>query len=784
MGGIVCGWHVEFNGVLLFALLTLSFGGALLATMRSRTPEVVKSVACFVLIVLAGAFKIHLDRKPAGLDALREVIETNTPVIIRGTVTDPPRFAKNRLQFVVDADTAILGDEYREIGGSILVSMNLASTSTSLDYGSVIDIRAKLVYPGTARNPGEFDLRRYLNLQGVYARAFLDDTASVLFVGNRGNWFLRNIIYPARRSISRSLDVHVGGEEARFLKGLTIGDRSEISHEVKASFVNAGVMHILAVSGLHVGLITLIFIALFTALRIPEKPRVVIVSILLLCFVFLTGSSPSVVRASTMAAIVLGAILFERKSDIINSLAFAATVILSIDARQLFLPGFQLSFAAVLSIVILYPRFYEAFQSLPESIRNVSVINGTIRLLCLSLAAGLGTLPFTAMYFGKIPVIGFLANLVVVPLSGIVLALGMTTIGFSFLSNILASAYSEVARLVTHVLLTLVSFLGNLSFSYVDLQASPWEVLVYFGAIGVIVQRQVFTIRRLIPFLLVVMNIILYAWVFASWSPSSLRITFLDVGQGDAAFVEFPNGTNMLIDAGPRTVRMDAGSRFVVPFLRAHGIRSINTIVVSHPHSDHFGGVPAIMREFRTGRVVDAGSKASSSLFREYAHLIDSLEVGYRRVVAGDTIDCGGDIRVYVLHPSGRFVPGETSGRNLNEESVVVKLVYGQTSVLFSGDAEHGAEDRMVDAYDGFLKSDLLKVGHHGSKTSTTSRYLGSVDPRWGIVSVGKGNVFRHPSEIVLQRLRDRMVHVRRTDEHNAVIFMSDGASWQIEPWR
>ncbi|OLD66611.1 MAG: hypothetical protein AUI33_10825 [Ignavibacteria bacterium 13_1_40CM_2_61_4] len=262
-------------------------------------------------------------------------------------------------------------------------------------------------------------------------------------------------------------------------------------------------------------------------------------------------------------------------------------------------------------------------------------------------------------------------------------------------------------------------------------------------------------------------------------------MTFLDVGQGDAALVELPDGKAILIDSGPESTSGNAGARFIEPYLRRRGIRRLDDIVLSHPHSDHLGGIPYLLRHVAVDRVADAGSWAHSVLFREYLHCIDSLRIPRKLVRGGSRIEEFEGIRLYALHPSAGFIPRDTTTRsNLNNQSLVLKLVYGRSSLLLAGDAEREAEDRMIGTYGSFLKSDVLKTGHHGSLTSSSDRFLDLVKPAIAVVSVGARNKFRLPSAIVLRRLSDRGTHFFRTDESGAVVIESDGEGWTVVDWR
>lgn len=789
IAGILVGWRWDIHyGYVLAVASVLGLPCAVFVLSGWDSTKHAVPLLLLLLMFTAGIFKITLDKNPPEKQVLNQLLALPQPVTVKAVVADPPVQRNNRTRFVVDTEAVVHHGRELPLATSILVSVDSLSQPTrdSLSYGTLIQFEAVVTYPGTARNPGEFDLRHYLHLQGIYARAFIEDHGTIHLFGTSGNWFFREIVYPLRKSIAYNLDWYVGGDEAKFLKGLTIGDRSEIPSEVKTSFINSGVMHILAVSGLHVGLITIILVVVLAAVRIPETPRIVLICLMLIVYIFLTGSSPSVVRAVIMAIVLFGAKLFDRKLDIVNSLAVAALIILFWDARQLFMPGFQLSFAAVLSIVLLYPIFYSWWKNLPEWLVGPRLTDGVVRLFCLSLAAGLGTLPFTALYFGKIPVIGFLANIVVVPMSGLVLAAAMTTTLFSFVWDTAALLYAAVAKLVTAVLLESVKFFGGFTFSYLDARFSLLDTIGFYAVLALILSFGRWSFKRMMIAVLVFMNMILYGWILG-WvdRDNLLRVTFLDVGQGDAAFVEFPHGETMLIDAGPRGLHRDAGARFVVPFLKAKGVSQLDAIVLTHPHSDHLGGVPAVLRSIPVSKVIDAGSYAKSAIYEEYLRLVDSVQAPRQILLGGHQISGFADVRIYVVHPSGVFAEVDTSGRtNLNNQSLVLRIVYGSTSILFSGDAEEIAEETIVHRYGDFLRSDVLKVGHHGSTTSSTGDFLSAVRPGIAVISVGKNNKFRHPSPDVLARLAYNNVKTYRTDEHNAVVLVSDGKLWREEGWR
>ncbi len=528
----------------------------------------------------------------------------------------------------------------------------------------------------------------------------------------------------------------------------------------------------------------------FGLLRIPRNLTIILTSLVLLFYMVLTGSQPPIVRATVMTLIILFGKILGEKSNALNSLGVAALVILAYDARQLFDVGFQLSFLAVLSIIYLYPILNAWISKI--QIDNPGNKAGVflLRVAAVSLVATLGTLPLTAYYFGKVSVVGLLTNGIILPIVGASVMLGFVSSLLGWVGFFVADAFAAVNGLLLSFSLAAAKISGGLSWAYVEtLQFRPVHAIPYFAALGVLFHLHLGSIaRKMVIALLVSLNILL----FVSTSPSEksregmLRVSFIDVGQGDAALVEFPDGKTMLIDAGPRAGDYDSGERIVVPFLRRRGIEKIDYVVASHPHADHIGGFASVFKSFDVNTVLESGQPARDPIYREYA---DALQKENCRV---DTARKGlsaiqmGEAKLYILYPTPAHIDADTSHlhANLNNTSVVLKLCYGWTSILFTGDAERDAEEEIVLSYGDFLQSTLLKTGHHGSITSSTQEFLDAVKPKHAIISVGLHNKFNHPSEDVLGRLRAMNVEPLRTDEEGAIIFESDGETMNRILWR
>ena len=259
-----------------------------------------------------------------------------------------------------------------------------------------------------------------------------------------------------------------------------------------------------------------------------------------------------------------------------------------------------------------------------------------------------------------------------------------------------------------------------------------------------------------------------------------LEVVFLDVGQGDGAFIRFPNGRTMVVDAGSRSRRFDSGASVLLPFLRDRGVRRIDVVIASHPHNDHVGGLVALLEKLQVSHYVDSGQAYESWTATRLHTLIRKRNVSYHRVAAGDSLVGLGGVGGLVLHPTPAFVSEEgRSPQSLNNGSVVFRLDYGETSLLFTGDIE-AETDSFVNAWETRLAADILKVPHHGSPTSSGANFVRLVGPDLSIVSVGGFNKFGHPSASVLNRLESDGSRVIRTDESGAVIIRSDGSTFTV----
>ncbi len=794
--GIFIGKEIGLTSPLSLALVALLFVTAsvffVIANPRSGA---IQSLVLIVLILSVGASKIHFDTMagPALSDSL-----LSRPVTIVGRIIEAPSTVENKTRFLFRPEYFEQPHVTIQSVQTVLVTVTRQRKDTitvPFNYGSRVKLTAQLDRPSEERNPGEFNSRAYYEAQGIgfFMRvkgyknvAIVDsDKAAGVYDG-----LMANVVLPVRFYILSLIDRTIGREEGELLKGILIGERSGISYATRTAFTNSGIAHILAVSGSNVVVVFAFFSGLFGLLRFPRSLNIILTCFGLLFYMILTGSQPPIVRATVMTLIILTGRMFGEKTNALNSLGVAALVILAYDARQLFDVGFQLSFLAVLSIVYLYPIVNAQISKIQADNPGKKAIVFLLRVAVVSLVATLGTLPLTAFYFGKVSVVGLFVNGIILPVVEISVMLGFVSSLLGWISFFAADAFAAVNGVLLYLSLVAAKFSGGLSWAYVEtLNFRPVYAIPYFIAIGVLFHLHLANIaRKMFIALLASLNILFFVPAFSSHQSQegTLRVSFIDVGQGDAALVEFPDGKTMLIDAGPKAADYDAGERIVVPFLKRRGIDKLDYIVASHPHADHIGGIASVVHSFDVNAVLESGQPARDPIYREYSKALQLENCRIDTARSGQSaIEIGG-ARLYILYPTSPHIDGDTSNiqQNLNNTSVVFKLCYGKTSVLFTGDAERDAEEEIVQSYGDFLQSTLLKTGHHGSITSSSQQFLDAVKPNVAVISVGLHNKFNHPSEAVLERMQAMNVEPLRTDEDGAIIFESDGETMRRIFWR
>jgi competence protein ComEC len=720
--------------------------------------------------MLLGAGKYSQDHE--SLESIPERV-MGRQVVVAGELIEDARILGSVQRFILRSRWMLVDSAILSARGDYLVTVRRGRADTltpPLRYGMLVALKGEVSMPPGPRNPGEFNARAFYEANGIANEFYTKGLENVVVLSEKeGAWLRRAFFAPARRKLLRLIDRAVGGEEGEFLKGLLVGERSGIQPETNEAFARAGVAHVLAVSGSNVAVVAgfLGFIVAF--LRCSGGLRFVGLIVGLLSYMLLSGTQPPVVRATVMGVVGLATSVVQERLNIVNALGLSALIILGIDARGLFDIGFQLSFVAVLSLVVLYPLINDLIQSIPRRSRMSRCSIPILQLAAVSIVATLGTVPLTATAFGRVSIIGVVANLAVVPAVGVSVLLGGVMTIAAPVSGWLAEVYGAANWAILRGTLWFTRLCADPSFASLS---TPWfrsiDALPYYAGLGFVFSiRSGNAVKGWLWALLIFLNVALYA----PDSPArtavrgTLRVSAIDVGQGDALLCETPTGKTLLIDCGPAIPGSDAGVRHIIPFLVRRNIPKLDVVVITHGHQDHTGGLVSLANSVSIDSVF-ATPRLCGTLSRRLGRDVHSL-------ARGMLLSVDSTIRCWVLSPS--LSDMENTDSTGNNSSVVIRVQFGKSSFLFTGDAGIGAEERLVKEYQGFLRADVLKVGHHGSATSTSEHFLSSVRPSVAIVSVGKNNRFGHPSRERLSQIRSTGATPLRTDESGAIMMESDG---------
>jgi competence protein ComEC len=643
--------------------------------------------------------------------------------------------------------------------------------------GARLRVRARFEPPDVARNPGEPSPREFATERGIAGRLTHLRVQSLAPPDPRDAslWLPR-----LRAWAGATLRARLAEPYATILAGALWGERGALPPDLRAEFQDTGTVHVLVTAGLHLGVIAALALWMLEACGFGRIGASLLAIVVVWAYAAFSGAHLPSMRAATMASFALLARAAGRPALSWNAFALAAVVVTALRPDSLFSLSFGLSFSCVGAILLFAKPFAHALERMhfPEFVNEA---------LALTFATQLGTWPLTATGFLVIAPYAPLANALVVPVVGVAMLVGIAQLAATpvpFLAQ--ACANMETSLLVWIV--GVVRFVGNLPGAHVIATPPPaWTIVSYdvaMIAVAFLIAKKRFAQAALLA---------AAATALCLWPPRAvshnLRVTAIDVGQADALLIQTPAGRAYLVDAGGRLERtIDAGAssaeavgeRVVVPFLIRHGIHHLDGVLISHPHGDHVGGLPPVLRTLGAGFFADSGQTYPGHAYH------DALVVAHVRHIpmvdprGGDVwrTDDGVTFRFY-----GPTLPLLTGTRSdINSNSLVFRIEYGAFRMLFTGDAGSEAEARMLaDGYD--LRADVLKVGHHGSAYGTTPEFVHAVAPRFAIISVGRDNLFGHPAARTLETLTAAGARIYRTDVNGAISVESNGLGFRVAPF-
>jgi len=635
----------------------------------------------------------------------------------------------------------------------ILINIKMSQDIPSIKYGDSLYIEGEFKQPEEARNYKGYNYKQYLKTKKIIGTVELEK-AKILKSSNGS--FIHNI----QKYIKDTINGTLTDEEGNLLLAILLGDKDKLSEDIQESFKTSNLSHMLAVSGAHVSYIILGLTYVLQNSIIGKKNEKIVCIIFLLFFMAITNFTPSVTRACIMAVLTLFSGIIYRKSDVYTNISVAALITLIFNPYNLLDLGFQLSYGGTIGIIIFIKRIQEKKS-------NSKVINYIKQMALVSIYANIIIIPIMMYHFNTVSFTFIISNIMASPILGIIVITGFLFIIASITVKPLTRLIAIFIKPILSILIKISQICSKLPFSNI-LVVTPYmfNVISYYAIILYCIKSKKNNKCKIIICLLIVLiliNFIIYIF------PQKLRIFFIDVGQGDSTLIITPDKKTVLIDGGGSD-SFDVGEKVLLPYLLDRRILKIDYVLISHFDTDHCGGILTIMEKVKVKNIIISEQAEHSENYERFKKLMIHKKIRLIEVKKGDKIKIGRYSEFKILFPTSRLL----SENPLNNNSIVAQFNYNNFKMLFTGDIEKLAEQQILKAEKAEIRADILKVAHHGSKTSSIPEFIKAVKPKIALIGVGKNNTFGHPNKQTIKNLENIKCRIYRTDIQGEIIIKID----------
>lgn len=635
----------------------------------------------------------------------------------------------------------------------ILINIKMSQDIPSMKYGDSLYIEGEFKQPEEARNYKGYNYKQYLKTKKIIGTVELEK-AKILKSSNGS--FIHNI----QKYIKDTINGTLTDEEGNLLLAILLGDKDKLSEDIQESFKTSNLSHMLAVSGAHVSYIILGLTYVLQNSIIGKKNGKIVCIFFLLVFMAITNFTPSVTRACIMAVLTLFSGIIYRKSDVYTNISVAALITLIFNPYSLLDLGFQLSYGGTIGIIIFIKRIQEKKS-------NSKVINYIKQMALVSIYANIIIIPIMMYHFNTVSFTFIISNIMASPILGIIVITGFLFIIASITVKPLTRLIAIFIKPILSILIKISQICSKLPFSNI-LVVTPYmfNVISYYAIILYCIKSKKNNKCKIIICLLIVLiliNFIIYIF------PQKLRIFFIDVGQGDSTLIITPDKKTVLIDGGGSD-SFDVGEKVLLPYLLDRRILKIDYVLISHFDTDHCGGILTIMEKVKVKNIIISEQAEHSENYERSKKLMIHKKIRLIEVKKGDKIKIGRYSEFKILFPTSRLL----SENPLNNNSIVAQFNYNNFKMLFTGDIEKLAEQQILKAEKAEIRADILKVAHHGSKTSSIPEFIKAVKPKIALIGVGKNNTFGHPNQQTIKNLENIKCRIYRTDLQGEIIIKID----------
>ena len=835
-----------------FTLPAVAVCSAVVVVLVSKKRLRAAGVALLLAMFFVGATRMNQETQANHASDVKRIVAqlADDYVTLEGVLDGPPEFARDRLYLSVRVER--ISDTVARGRVSLLATFRNASSeqeyrSLQLRYGTRIRIRTTLDRTGSYRNPGVSSLSEYLDRNDYDANGLVKSAASIARLDDARVCPALARLYQWRESLQREVDARFAPETAGVLDAALLGNRYNLSRSASERFREGGTFHVLVISGLHISFIGGLVFLVIGRLTKRRLLQFVLPAIVVWAYSMAVGAEASVIRAALMFTFAGFAPIVFRRSTSLNVLGAAALGLLLRSPKELFDPGFQLTFLSVLAIVVIawplllnlsgigswyptrttpYPPVcsrelkifcellfwseqkwqqqlthsthdYRLFKARPAAWLERYQVQRCLRYLfgavLVSTSVQLVLLPLMVIYFHRLSLASLLLNIVVSVLLAVLVAVALAALLIAQLSAAIAAPLIKFADAVNWLMVHSVDPFSSFNFRLPEYSGSAASlyVIYYLPLLLLIVaishwrplalskERHCRLHRFVLP--TVALQVLLITLVIlhplsSARADGRLHVDFLDVGQGDSALVSMPDGTTLLVDGGGNI--FDAtrriGETVVSEYLWWRGLDEVDYVLVTHADADHVDGLNDVLKNFAVRTALIARSPAADPEFSKFSETLKATNTHAQILQAGDVIHFG-QVEINVLWPQAG---GELS---TNNDSIVLRVKYGERSILLTGDIEKRAEKGLLQLQPD-LHADVVKVPHHGSKTSSTEEFVRAIAPHFAVISVGRHSMFGHPHKEVVQRWQTNGATVLTTGECGTITVITDGKDLTLKP--
>ena len=740
--GIIFFTKFQLNIDLVKILLTLCVGFVVMILILKQNNDYIKYLILATVFFISIININHKTQKHKLPSFYGEKIKAVG--IVKEVVSKEKEYEK----YILKIDKAKYNDDVYTIDEKLILAIY---ENTDIELGDQILTDIEIKEPNINTNPLLFNYKLYLESKNIFATSSTK-AANIKILSKDNLSHFERLSIKTRTKISIVLDKSLSKDNSNIIKSIILGDDSFLSEDYVSNFRKLGLSHILAVSGLHIGIIFAFLIYILDLLKVHRKFSMIIAMAIIWTYACLIGLPASVLRASIMFSFLTIGKLSYKRYDSLNILSFAGLTLLIFRPSWIFSVGFQLSFIATFTILIFLPYINKIVNIKNKKIKTA---------LTVVLTAQIGVLPISIYYFNEFQTLSLLSNLILAPILTMGIVLGFLIILASFISIKLSIIIGFIGNIVLNISNTITNILVKFTSLNIWIK-SPSYIEIVFYYISVFILLRIIDIRkmekRLQSCLYVNFLISIIISLFMQLNQEEITLEFIDVGQGDACLVRLRD-KNILIDTGGSIFgNFDIGENILLPYLRKTGVKTLDAVFLSHFHADHVKGLLPLFGNINIENIFIGYESSENPLYEEIIKSSKERNITLNLVTIKNRLKLDQTSSIEVLHPPRdiRRYDGE------NDKSLVFILNIYDRKVLFTGDIEEKSEDYIVNNSDK-RKVDIIKVPHHGSKTSSKQELIEHFNPKVAIIQLGKNN-FGHPSEDVLKRYSDNKTKVLRND--------------------